>query len=70
MFTINEFRHEAERCRRLAKDVADRRTAEILRDMAAEYDEKARALEVRSFAPANEDRAPGVAGTPAEGPLH
>ena len=35
---------QAMRCRRLAKSVTDRRASETLRQMAAEYDQKARSL--------------------------
>lgn len=44
--SVSDFQHftaQAERCRRLARH-ADEREARILKDMAADYEAKARAL--------------------------
>ena len=46
--SLDQSRHlkaQATRCRRLAKSTADKRVAETLRLMAAEYEEQARSLE-------------------------
>ena len=42
---IEDLRHQAERCRRLARSVDDRRAAAVLQLMAGEYEDKARELE-------------------------
>jgi PAS domain-containing protein len=53
---IEDFRRQAERCRRLAAAVDDRRAATALRRMAAEYDDKAAALNLSQDATTGEDR--------------
>jgi len=43
----NNLREQASRCRRLARDVGDARTAQALIQLAEDYDRKAAALEAR-----------------------
>ncbi|HXQ11912.1 MAG TPA: hypothetical protein VN805_13035 [Caulobacteraceae bacterium] len=45
---VEDFRVQADRCRRLARGLSDRRTADVLIGMAAEYAAKAAALEQAS----------------------
>jgi hypothetical protein len=40
-------RSQAQRCRRLAKDVPDEKVARTLRDIAKEYEERAEAIEAK-----------------------
>ena len=51
---LDRLREQAQRCRRLAREVSDRRTAQALTELAFDYDRQAEALERSLCTPAGE----------------
>jgi hypothetical protein len=51
---LDRLREQAQRCRRLASDVSDRRTMQALTELALDYDRQAEELERHLRAPISE----------------